>query len=149
MTSLILSEPLREMEEMRRQMNRLFEEMWPFRSVGGNGFAEFGYIPLDVRERNDAFELSASLPGVRPEDVDVRIQGDTVTITAETRAEHEGEDAGWLRRERRYGKFARTIQLPAELDADHAEATLQHGVLTLRVPKAEAAKAQSIKVRAK
>ncbi|HEY8491465.1 MAG TPA: Hsp20/alpha crystallin family protein [Dehalococcoidia bacterium] len=146
MTSLILSEPMREMEEMRREMNRLLEGMWPFRPF--NGFAEYGYIPVDIRERNDAFELTASLPGVRPEDVDVRVQGNTVTITAEIRGEQEGRDEGWLRRERRYGKFARSLTLPAELDANHAEASLRHGVLTVHLPKAEAAKARTIKVRA-
>ena len=148
MAGLIRWDPFSEIQQMRETMDRLFEELWPFRVSGGNGSGtqSYGYVPVDVRETNDAVEILASLPGVRPEDIDVQVHGNTVTIKGQVQEEHQEQDVNYLRRERRYGAFMRSLALPAEVDADRAEATVEHGVLKLRLPKAEAARPKTIKV---
>jgi HSP20 family protein len=87
------------------------------------------------------------LPGVRPEDVDISITGDTLTIKGETKFETKIEKANYLRQERRYGAFSRTIALPMPVQADRAEAKFKDGVLMLSIPKAEEAKPKTIKVK--
>jgi len=106
-------------------------------------------LPVDVRADGDDFVVTAAVPGLRAEDVNVEVLGEAVTIRAEIPAPETDEQTAWLLRERRYGKFARTLTFPAELDSAHAEAQVENGVLTLRLPKAEAAKPKQIKVRVK
>ncbi|HEY8491007.1 MAG TPA: Hsp20/alpha crystallin family protein [Dehalococcoidia bacterium] len=150
MAGLIRWDPFSEIQQMRETVDRLFEELWPFRWSGGNGSAQpYGYVPVDVRETDEAVEVLASLPGVRPEDVDVQVHGNTVTIKGRVEEEQQEQGATYLRRERRSGAFLRSLALPAEVDADRAEATVEHGVLRLRLPKAEAARPKTIKVSAR
>lgn len=106
-------------------------------------------LPVDVRADGDDFVVTAAVPGLRAEDVNVEVLGEAVTIRAEIPAPETDEQTAWLLRERRYGKFVRTLTFPAELDSAHAEAQVENGVLTLRLPKAEAAKPKQIKVRVK
>ena len=106
-------------------------------------------LPLDVIAEGDQYVIRAAVPGLKAEDLSLEVLADTVTIRGEVKAEETTETATWLLRERRAGKFARTITLPTEVDGAQAEAALEHGVLTLRVPKAEAAKPKTIKVTAK
>ncbi len=106
-------------------------------------------LPLDVRAEEDAYVITAAVPGLRAEDVSVEILGQRVTISGDLPAPEAAEKAEWLLRERGYGKFARTLKFAAELDGAHAEAVVKDGVLTLRLPKAEAAKPKQIKVMAK
>jgi len=106
-------------------------------------------LPLDVVAAGDEYIIRAAVPGLRPEDLHLEVLADTVTIRGEVAAEEQAEDANWLLHERRAGKFARTLTLPTEVDGAKAEAALENGVLTLRVPKAEAARPKSIKVKTK
>jgi HSP20 family protein len=106
-------------------------------------------LPLDVVVEGDDYVISAAVPGLRAEDLHLEVLGDTVTIRGEVTAEEKREDGNWLLRERRFGKFARSVNLPTEVDGAKAEATVENGVLTLRLPKAEAAKPKNIKVKAK
>jgi HSP20 family protein len=93
--------------------------------------------------------VKASLPGVKPEDVDITISGDTLTIKGETKTEEEVKREDYLYQERRYGSFSRTIALPSSLQTDKAEATFENGVLTLTIPKIEEVKPKTIKVKPK
>ena len=93
--------------------------------------------------------VKTSLPGVKPEDVDVTISGDILTIKGEVKTEEEVEQANYLRQERRYGSFQRSLQLPESLKADQAEARFDNGVLTLTIPRAEEARPRTIKVETK
>jgi len=106
-------------------------------------------LPLDVKIDGDDYLISAAVPGLRPEDLHLEVLGDTVTIRGEVTAEEKREEGNWLLRERRFGKFARTVNLPTEVDGSKAEAVVEHGVLTLRLPKAETARPKSIKVKTK
>jgi HSP20 family protein len=101
-------------------------------------------LPLDVTEAQDDFVIKASLPGIRPEDVQTTILGDTLTIRGESQAEEEdGHD--WLLRERRSGSFQRSVRLGTPIDADRASARFEDGVLTLTLPKSEQARPKQIK----
>jgi HSP20 family protein len=98
-------------------------------------------------ETEDEIVVTAALPGVSPEDVEITITGDVLQIKGETKAEIAEEKANYLRQERRYGAFSRTIALAAPLQADKADAKFKNGVLTLSIPKADEAKPKSIKVK--
>lgn len=138
-------DPFAEMATLRQTMDRIFEDVWP-RRFALNGDA---YFPVDLFETNDEVVVKASLPGVRPEDIDISVTGQTLTIKAETAEEHEEKSQNYYRRERRTGTFMRQLQLPSEVDSAKADARFEHGVLRLALPEAEAMKPKTIKVRAK
>ena len=105
-------------------------------------------LPLDISENDNEFIVKASLPGIRPEDVQITVHGDTLTIRGEMKAEQEKKDEHYHLRERRYGLFQRTVRLSAPVVADQAQAEFENGVLTLTLPKAEEAKPKQIKIGA-
>ena len=143
-------DPFRDMMSLREAMQNLFEDsvVAPRSLTGGAA----GNLALDVRETPDAFVVTAAMPGVKPEDVDISVLGDTVRIQAELKEEREQTDSQaekrdrWIVRERRYGSFQRAFTLPSGVKADQAQAAFEHGVLTLTLPKVEEAKPRSIKV---
>lgn len=138
-------DPFREMVSLRDAMNSLLQESFvrPGGAVGGGNAAP---LPLDVSETADEYVVRASLPGVKPEDVQITVHGDTLTIRGETKVEEERKDQTWHLRERRFGTFQRSVSLGTPIDADRAEARHDHGVLTLTLPKSAAAKPKQIKV---
>jgi HSP20 family protein len=103
-------------------------------------------LPLDITENENEFIIKASLPGVRPEDIQITARGDTITIRGEMKAEEEKKDDHYHLRERRFGQFQRTVVLPAPINADQAKSEFENGVLTLTLPKAEEAKPKQIKL---
>ena len=101
-------------------------------------------------ETNDMLVVKARVPGVNPEDVELTIHGDNLTIKAELRSDATQGDAknwNWYRQELFFGTVARSVSLPTLVDPDKAEATFQHGELTLTLPKAESVKPRSIKIK--
>jgi HSP20 family protein len=138
--------PLGELVSLRQAMDRLFEDSFirPRSPLLSDEFT----LPLDIRANGDEVVVEAALPGVKPEDVDVSVLGDTLTISASHRDETNREDDGYTYREIRRGSFSRTITLPSGVRADAASATFDNGMLTLRLPKAEEAKARQIPVTA-
>ena len=138
-------DPFREAISLRDAMNSLFQESF----VRPSGLAAQDgrqVLPLDVSESEDGFVVKASLPGVKPEDVQVTVRGDTLTIRGDATAEEEKQGERWHVRERRFGTFQRSVMLGEPVDAAKAESSYEHGVLTLRLPKSEAAKPQQIKI---
>ncbi|MBI3159557.1 MAG: Hsp20/alpha crystallin family protein [Chloroflexi bacterium] len=106
------------------------------------------HIPVDVTADDEGYTLTALVPGIEPEEVKIEVLEDAIAIRGDfSHAGPEGNQT--LLRERPSGHFSRTLRLPTAVDANKAEAEVKHGVLTVRVPKAEAAKARQIKVRAK
>jgi HSP20 family protein len=103
-------------------------------------------VPVDVKETHEAYSLSALLPGVQAEDLDIEILKDRVTLRGEFKHAEEDEDA-YLLRERPAGKFERTLRFADPLNADGSTASLKDGVLTLTLPKAEEARPKNIKVQ--
>lgn len=139
-------DPFREAVSLRDAMNSLFQESF-IRPGGLAGQQAHVALPLDVSESQDAFVVKASLPGVRPDDVQISVQGDVLTIRGESTAEEEKDGDRWHLRERRFGSFQRTVSLPTPVNPDQAEAQYEHGVLTLTLPKSEAAKPRQIKIK--
>jgi HSP20 family protein len=140
-------DPYRDTLSLRDAMDRLLQESFVRPAWGRRGI-EGGTVALDVRENENEYTVEASLPGVKPEGVQIQVMGDTVTISGETRQEREqrrGENV--LMRERQVGSFSRSLTLPMPIDADRAEARFEHGVLTLTLPKAEQARPRRIQVR--
>jgi HSP20 family protein len=137
------------MLSLRQAMDRLFEDAWVRPAAGqgqdGSGAAA---LALDVYETNDDLVLTASVPGVKPEEIDITVQGDVLTIKGETKFEGGETQGAYHRQERRYGRFHRQIALPVSVRSDSATAQFENGVLTLRLPKAEEAKERRIPVQA-
>jgi HSP20 family protein len=104
-------------------------------------------LPLDVYTTPEEIVIVASLPGLTPEEVDITIDGDRLTIQGELRPPLENVD--YLFQERLYGPFSRTLTLNVPIDEDEAEAVFENGVLTLTLPKAEESKPKSIEVKRK
>lgn len=148
MRTIVRWDPFADLDEMRHSMDRFFGGYQPFRRARYAG-REIGNVPLDVSETDDAYEVEAALPGVKPEDVEIQVHGDTVTIKGEVKEEAGENGKSWLRRERRYGVFARSFTLPTDVDPDKATADFENGLLSLTLPKSEAARPKTIKVSGK
>jgi len=111
--------------------------------------AEGAWAPeLDVAEHPDKVVVKVDLPGVKNEDIEISVQGNTLIIGGEKKEQTEDRGEGYHHVERRYGSFHRTITLPAGVDPDKIEATYRDGVLSVTLPKDEATKAKRIKVKA-
>jgi len=139
-------EPLHEMLTLHRTMDRFLDEFLGRPLAQAD--ATWVLTPhVDLYETKDALVLKATIPGVKPEDVQIRIAGDVLTLRGEVREEAEEEGATYYLRERRYGTFSRSIRLPVPVVADEAEATFENGVLTLVLPKADEARPKIIEVK--
>ena len=139
-------DPVREPLSLRDAVGRLFEDSYvrPATAAGG---APLG-LALDIEETADAYTVRASLPGFRPEDVDVTIADDALTIRAERGGEEERRGATYLLRERQVGSMGRSVALPMRIDADAARARYEHGELILTLPQAEETKPKRIRIGA-
>jgi HSP20 family protein len=133
--------PWQEMERMRREMNRLLS------STGTRRVAP-GYPAMNVWTNQDGAVVTAELPGLSPEDIDISVVGDTLTVRGSRQAE-ELDNVQYHRRERNYGKFSRTFQLPFQVEAGNVDASFEKGVLYISLPRAEADKPRKIEVKAK
>ena len=135
--------PFAELERMKRQMERLLEGV-----RGPYLRQDAGVFPLiNLTESKDSFFIRAELPGVVAGDLDIQATSNTVAISGERKIPAENKDARWHRREREAGKFSRMIAMPSEINPDKVDASLTNGILTVVVPKAEAAKPRQISVR--
>lgn len=148
MAEFVRWEPFRDIMSLREAMDRLFEG-----SIVRPGsllapVAE-GTLAVDMYETPEAVVVKATLPGIKPEDIDISITGDILTIKGETEKEDKAEKTNYVCQERHYGAFARSIGLPSSVQADKADATFEHGVLTLKLPKVEEIKPKVIKVKTK
>ena len=143
MTSVFRWDPF---AEMRNSMETLFDQGFsrPWRLMGPSEY-QVGF-PVDLWETNDALELKASIPGIAPENVDISLTGDALTIRCEHRDTDGEAERKHLVREINYGRFQRTISLPTTVEPDKAEARYDHGMLYLTMPKAETARVRQIKV---
>jgi HSP20 family protein len=138
-------DPFREAVSLSDAMNTLFRESF-VRPSGGAGHNGLAALPLDVAENENEFVVKASLPGVKPEDVQITVHGDILTIQGESKFEEEKKGDRWHLRERRVGSFHRSVSLPTAVNSDKAQAQFEHGVLSLTLPKSEGAKPRQIKI---
>jgi HSP20 family protein len=149
MANITRFDPVGEMVSLRSAMDRLFEDSFVspmgWRTVAGG---EQITPAIDVHETPDDIVVTAVLPGIKPDDVDITMTGQSLSLRGEFKADDEVNRDQYLYRERRYGSFSRSIQLPVRVEGDQAEATFTDGVLKLRIPKAEEVKPRQIRINA-
>ncbi len=138
--------PVREAMSLRDAMDRLLEDSFVRPWTEGDG-QHVSNLPIDAYTTNDEIIVTAAVPGVKPEDVEITVEGETLTIKGEI--PEAVENGNTLFAERFHGPFARTLQLNVPVDVDHIEATFDNGVLTLVLPKSEEVRPKVIKVQAK
>jgi HSP20 family protein len=135
-----------ELMTLRSAMDRLFDDD-VFRPVRwGPGSFDGPALPLDVTTDAEALTIEAALPGIKPDDVEITVEDGTLTITGRSAEERKADEGSYLVQEIRRGTFSRSVTLPSGLEPDKAEATFEHGVLRLRIPKAEQLKPRQIKI---
>ena len=134
--------PLTDVVSLREAKDRLFEDS--FIRPNGQQLA----VPVDLWETKDAYHLQADLPGLSPDDIEINVTPDTVTISGETKPGTDVTNEGWLRQERLFGKFKRSFTVPTQIDPSKVEAKFTNGVLELVLPKAENQKPRTIKINA-
>jgi HSP20 family protein len=147
MANITRFDPFSEMLTLRRAMDRLSEDSFvnPLTLRTYNG--EVPGPALDVHETDDDIVVTAALPGLKAEDVNITITGQTLSIRGEFKADEKVKRDQYLYRERRHGTFQRQLQLPVRVQGDAATATFEDGVLTLTIPKAEEVKPRQIEIK--
>jgi len=146
--SLTRWDPFAEMADLRREMDHIFGEFFG-RTPSSMAATEAMWSPLvDIHETKDSFLLMAELPGVKQEDVEVSVEGDTLTLKGERKREAEVKEDQYHRIERSYGRFERSILLPPVVDPNRVKATYRDGVLEVQLPKKEEAKPKAVKIEA-
>jgi len=144
MTNLTRWDPFDDMLTLREAMNQLLEDSFvsPTTTRGGQGFAPV----LDMSETEDAYQVEVAVPGLKPEDLQITLENNMLTIKGEVRQESQDRKRNYHRVERRYGSFQRSIALPSTVKADSIHASLTNGILFLDIPKAEEVKPRRISV---
>jgi HSP20 family protein len=128
-------------EPFTREIDRVFDAFF-----GQSDQGRRWVPPMDLVEAEDHFVLKADLPGLSEGDVNIEVQDNALTISAEREAEHEQREKGWYRIERSFGSFSRSLTLPEGIDPDRIEAAFSHGVLEVRIPKPEERKPRRISI---
>lgn len=145
--AIVRWDPFGEMTRLQRVMDRMLEEPF-FRPTEG-------YMPtvpamaVDLQEGDNEYTLKATVPGVKPEDVDITVSDNLLTIKADVQEEKETKEGTYHLKERRFGTYSRSFTLPTPVKAEEAKATFENGVLTLTLPKAEEARVKRIEVKPK
>jgi HSP20 family protein len=143
--SMLRWEPFADLTQLRDQMNRLFDQS--LTRTGREPAAVATWAPLvDIQETEDAIVLHAEVPGVKPENIDIQLSGDTLTIRGERRVVKEEKNKSFVRTERAYGVFQRSFTLGIPIDQAKVTAHYEDGVLELTLPKAEEVKPKQIKI---
>lgn len=137
-------DPVNALLELQRELDRFLSKPpgWDFGLSGGGVFP-----PVNMFTDREGVVVRAEVPGVNPDTLDIKIERNTLSVSGERKANGELKGS-FHRRERRFGKFSRSLRLPPDLDGEKASAECRNGVLTIRIPKSEQAKPRHIKVRA-
>ena len=139
--------PFREMAAMQNAMDRVFEDVWRGDWPTSSRWAGFDTPALDVHENDKAYKVVTPLPGVNPDQINVRLQNGVLTISGEFEEPKVDENSKVVVRERYYGSFSRSVTLPQSVDSDKVEATYDNGVLTLNLPKSPEAQPKQITIK--
>lgn len=136
--------PWAEMERLQRDMNRLFYDSF---SQAGGRVGPASYPVMNIWSNEEGAVITAELPGVDAENIDISVVGDTLTLSGSRQSDELEEGEKYHRRERRSGKFSRTFQLPFRIETDRIEANFEKGLLHVSVPRSEADKPKKISVK--
>lgn len=139
-------EPFRDFISVRKDMDRLMDEFFTMPTTARSGW---GLPMIDLYQTDDDVVVKATMPGVNPEDLDIQVVGDTLTIRGEIKKEEDQKEKTYHIREHQYQSFSRSISLPVMVQADKANAEMKNGLLTLTLPKAEETKPKVISVKAR
>jgi HSP20 family protein len=141
--------PRNDFLSVRGEMNRLFDNFFTGWPEPKEGLLEGKWTPsIDVAETDDKITVTAELPGINQEEVDIAIADDVLTLKGEKKEEKEVKEENYHRIERSYGSFQRSVRLPAGVKTDEIKAAYKDGILTITIPKAEEAKPKQIKIDA-
>jgi HSP20 family protein len=146
MANLIRWDPLREVSEVRSLMDQAFDDFFSRSPITYNGI---GSIDVNMLQTDKDVIVMASIPGVKLEDINITISGDTLTLRGEMKDDQEYKDANYHIREMRQDSFSRTMTLPVKVDSDKAKAEFENGILCLTMPKTEEVKPKTITIKAK
>jgi HSP20 family protein len=150
--SLVKWSPLKELEDMKRDMDRMFDELFAGRRPRWNKPEEELTVIIPAAElfdRQNTLVLRAELPGVSKEDIDLTITKEAITIKGELKRDDEVKAEDYFIAERLYGSFSRTVQLPFEIDEEKVDATFKNGILEVVMPKKEDAKPKETRIEVK
>jgi HSP20 family protein len=142
--ALIRWDPIRELDSLQGDMNRLFDRFFEGRAA--NDTARRWLPAMDLLETEDHLVLRGDLPGMTEEDIDIEIKDNLLTVSGERKAEHEDKGEGYHRVERSFGGFSRSLTLPAGVEAGQVEASFDKGVLEVRIPKPAEAKPTRVQI---
>lgn len=144
--TLVRYQPWNSMEQLRREMERLFEGHTS--AEEGSSIATSDWVPaVDIQENDKEFLIHADIPGVDPDDIDVHMEDGMLTIKGERESESKEEKEGYKRIERQRGSFYRRFSLPDTANADKISAKSKHGVLEITIPKQEKSQPRKIEVK--
>jgi HSP20 family protein len=142
--ALVRWDPIRELDSLQSDMNRLFDRFFEGRT--GNGTSRRWIPAMDLLETEDHLVLRGDLPGLTEDDIDIEIKDNVLTVSGERRGDKEEKGEGYYRVERAFGSFSRSLTLPQGVDADRVEANFDKGVLEVRIPKPAEAKPTRVQI---
>jgi HSP20 family protein len=142
--ALVRWDPIRELDSLQGDMNRLFDRF--FEGRGANGTARRWIPAMDLVETEDHLLLRGDLPGMTEDDIEIEIKDSLLTVSGERKAESEEKGEGYHRVERAFGSFSRSLTLPQGVDTDKVEANFDKGVLEVRIPKPAEAKPTRVQI---
>jgi len=149
MSAITIWSPRRELLSLGESLDRFFDDwfvgprtLWAMPTLSS-------IFPVDVYREDGNMVIEAEVPGVTSEELDISVKDKVLTISGETRAEEEVKEENYVRRERRYGSFSRSLALPVEAEGDKAEAAFEDGVLTVTIPLAEEPQPEAVKIEVK
>ncbi len=143
-------DPFQDLERIQNEMNRLFDS-----SLGGlktreSGLLEGAWNPaIDIYDSKDNIMVKADVPGMKKDEIDISVHGDTLVIKGEKKQENKTKEKDFVRTERFYGSFNRTLRLPSEVDSEKVNASYMNGVLEIVLPKKEEARPKQLKIDVK
>ena len=145
--ALIRWEPVRELNTLQSEMNRLFNTLFDTPAPNGGTSGVRRWIPaMDLVETDDGFVLRTDLPGLSEGDVNVELEDNVLTVSGERKSEHEERKEGYYRVERASGSFSRSLTLPEGVDPSGIKASFDRGVLEVRIPKPEERKPRKVAI---
>ncbi len=152
MANIVRWNPVREAANLMNEFDRMLEypllrSRWGMPMQANEVVGSWG-LALDVAEQGENFTVKASIPGINPDDLNVTLEDNVLTIQGETKDDQTIDEGSYHIRERRYGSFSRSVRFPVPVEGEKVEAQYENGVLTLTVPKAEAVKPKRINVKA-
>jgi len=152
MANVVRWNPVREAANLMNEFDRMLEypllrSRWGMPMQANEVVGSWG-LALDVAEQGENFTVKASIPGINPDDLNVTLEDNVLTIQGETKDDQTIDEGSYHIRERRYGSFSRSVRFPVPVEGEKVEAQYENGVLTLTVPKAEAVKPKRINVKA-